>query len=145
MTHMTQLRHATTWLPLAVALLASACSFGPESIFELAPESRLPQWIVIPPGLSRSEVKISMSYYISDRGRTATFTVQDTKGRTVSTISGVVPGLAPYNPNGNPQGDPGYELVTVNGVSEVIEHRRMEPIFYINDDPVIRSALVGPK
>jgi hypothetical protein len=42
---------------------------------------------------------------------------------------------------GNEFGYPFYELVTINGIAEVIEHRRMEPIFSVNDDPVIRQEL----
>jgi len=34
-----------------------------------------------------------------------------------------------------------YEVLTANGISEVVEHRRMEPIFYINDDPEVRRKL----
>jgi hypothetical protein len=36
---------------------------------------------------------------------------------------------------------PGYEVVTVDGMTEVIEHRRMEPIFYITDDPQVKQRL----
>jgi hypothetical protein len=28
-----------------------------------------------------------------------------------------------------------------NGITEVIESKRMEPVFYVNDDPVVRAAL----
>ena len=28
-----------------------------------------------------------------------------------------------------------------NGVTEVFEHRRMEPIFYVTDDPEVRRRL----
>jgi len=31
--------------------------------------------------------------------------------------------------------------LATNGVTEVVEHRRMEPICYITDDPEIRGAL----
>jgi hypothetical protein len=36
---------------------------------------------------------------------------------------------------------PSYEVVTVNGVSEAIEHRAMEPVFFISDDPAVLSQL----
>jgi hypothetical protein len=29
----------------------------------------------------------------------------------------------------------------VNGITEVIEHRRMEPVFYISDDLEVRRKL----
>ena len=36
---------------------------------------------------------------------------------------------------------PRYEVLTANGVTEAIEHRRMEPLFYISDDPEVRREL----
>ena len=36
---------------------------------------------------------------------------------------------------------PGFVLVKVNGVSEIIEHRKMEPIFYVSDDASIRNKV----
>jgi hypothetical protein len=36
---------------------------------------------------------------------------------------------------GRPSPYPIYEKVTINGVTESVEHRRMEPIFYVSDDP----------
>jgi len=32
-------------------------------------------------------------------------------------------------------------VLTANGFTEVIEHRHMEPIFYITDDPEVRRKL----
>ena len=31
-----------------------------------------------------------------------------------------------------------------NGTTEIIEHRRMEPVFYITDDPEVRRKLGVP-
>lgn len=39
------------------------CEYFPESTFELASESKLPEWITIPPGHTRADVLITMSYY----------------------------------------------------------------------------------
>jgi hypothetical protein len=39
---------------------------------------------------------------------------------------------------------PPYELLTANGVTEIIEHRRMEPVFYITDNPEVRRKLGVP-
>ncbi len=40
------------------------CEYFPESTFELASESRLPKWIVLPPELTRADVSVTMSYYV---------------------------------------------------------------------------------
>ncbi len=37
---------------------------------------------------------------------------------------------------------PGFVLVKVNGVPEIIEHRTNGPIFYISDDPIIKSKIL---
>jgi hypothetical protein len=34
-----------------------------------------------------------------------------------------------------------YVVLQADGIAEVIEHRRMEPVFYITDDPEIRRKL----
>ena len=36
---------------------------------------------------------------------------------------------------------PRYEILTAKGITEVIEHRRMEPIFYIVDDLQVKRQL----
>jgi hypothetical protein len=34
-----------------------------------------------------------------------------------------------------------YELMTVNGITEVLEYKQMEPVFYVSDDSEIRARL----
>lgn len=36
---------------------------------------------------------------------------------------------------------PSYEVITANGLSKAIEHRAMEPVFYISDDPTVLAQL----
>lgn len=135
-----------------VALVAAcvsllSCKFFPESSFELASDSRLPKWFTLPAGLSRSDVTVTMNYYVTPSVRTATFALQTTKNQKLAEVKGTQKGSEPLklknSPAGFPPGYPSYEVVTVNGITEIIEHRRMEPIFYINDDPAVRAELVG--
>jgi hypothetical protein len=126
------------------------CRWFPESTFELTSESRLPKWTTLPPGLTRADVSIRMSYYITPWGRNATFILQDKKGRTLTRAYGKEKGSEPFQlkhpPQGFPPGYPAYEVITVNGITEIIEHRKMEPIFYITDDPAVWKELgVGQK
>jgi hypothetical protein len=37
-----------------------------------------------------------------------------------------------------------YEVAVVNGVPDIVEHRAMEPIFYLTDDSVVWKVLVKP-
>jgi hypothetical protein len=142
-------RRVDKFLLLFVALVIASstigCAWFPESTFELASESRLPKWITLPPGLTRADVSITMSYYIMPWGSSATFTVQDTKGQTLKKVDGKVKGLEPlelnHPPPGFPPGYPAYEIITVKGITDIIEHRKMEPIFYITDDPAVWKEL----
>jgi hypothetical protein len=88
-----------------------------------------------------------MNYYISPAGRDAKFILKDSKGKKLAEIKGKVKGLGPLQLRDPPQGfDPGYpafEVVVAGGVTEIIEHKKMEPIFYVNDDPAIRKAALA--
>src|SRR5260370_34096407 len=113
---------------LSIAILAVVClcllgceSF-PESSFELARESRLPKWFTLPSGLSRSDVTVTMDYYIDSNRRTATFILLDVKKkRTFAKVNSTQTGLVPLTlrnnprpPSGFPIPYPAYEIVTVN-------------------------------
>jgi hypothetical protein len=67
-------------IALIISGSAIGCAWFPESTFELASESRLPKWITLPPGLTRAEISITMSYYIMPGGCSATFTVKIGRG-----------------------------------------------------------------
>jgi len=113
--------------------------FLPELSFTLSRESRLPRWFTLPPGLSRSDVRVTMDYYVLT-GRTATFKLVDGKSRnTIGRVSGKLKGSDPitlaHTSTGAREGYPAYEIITMRGITEIIEHRQMEPIFYIADDP----------
>lgn len=130
---------------VAACLSLLGCEYFPEASFELAPESRLPKWFTLPPGLSRSDVTVKMDYYVKSSGRTATFVLLDAKRQGLAEAKGTLRGLEPFKLKdgrpGSPPGYPSYEIVTVNGMTEIVEHRQMEPIFYITDDPAVLAEL----
>jgi len=86
-----------------------------------------------------------MYYHVKPWGRSATFIMQDGKRQT--RVDGKVKGTEPFQlknpPPGFPSGYPSYEIITVNGMTDIIEHRRMEPIFYMTDDPAVLNELLG--
>jgi hypothetical protein len=140
------------YLLLGVVLTISGttitgCEYFPESAFELASDSRLPKWITLPPGLTRGDVSITMSLYDSLWGSDVTFVLQDKKGRTLKKIYGKQTPEGSlelkHPPPGFPPGYPAYEVITVNGITEIVEHRKMEPVFYVNDDPAVRKELLA--
>ncbi len=141
-----KLTHRLLAAIIAISCLAMAgCGYFPAATFELASESRLPKWFTLPSGLSRSDVTVTMSYDINSSGRTLTFMLRDKNKKKIAEVSGTEKGKEPLKlKNQRPgfmDGYPSYEIVTVNGVTEFIEHRNKEPIFYIADDPAVRAEL----
>jgi hypothetical protein len=132
-------------IALTIASSQIGCEWFPEATFELASESRLPKWITLPPGLTRADVSITMSYYVKPWGSSATFVLRDTKGQIRTKVHGKMKGSEPFQlkhpPQGFPPGYPAYEVITVDGTAEIIEHRKPEPIFYITDDPAVWKEL----
>ena len=129
-------------LGAAFAIVASTIIYQglrmlPESAFQLASASRLPKWITLPSGLTRSDVSITMSYFMWS---SAGFVLQNAKGQTLEEVDGKVKCSdfrIKHPPQGFPPGYPRYTEIVVKGTSEMVEHRKMEPVFYITDDPAV--------
>jgi hypothetical protein len=123
------------------------CEYIPESTFELASESRLPKWITLPPGHTRADVSITMSLYDSLWGSDVKFILQDAKGKTLTKVYGKLNDTGPIHLNHPPQGFapgyPAYNVINVNGITEIVEYRKPEPIFYITDDAAVWKELMG--
>ncbi len=131
-----KIRGVGIWIAVLVAFSGFGivgCEYFPESTFHLASESRLPKWITLPPGVTRADVSLTMSYYIEPWGRKATFVLRDKKDRILTKVHSKEKGYEPLQlknpPKGFDPGYPAYEVITVNGITEIIEHRKMEPIF----------------
>ena len=141
-------RNMLLFIALTISVFSTVgCEYFPESTFELASESRLPKWITLPQGLTRADVSITMSYYVKPWGRSATFILRDKKDKILAKVYGKVKGLQPLHLKNPPEGfEPGYstyEIITANGITEIIEHKRPEPIFYITDNPAVWKELMG--
>ena len=135
------------WIAVFGAVSGSAiigCQYFPESTFELASESKLPKFVTLPPGLTRADVSLEMSYYVKPWGTSATFILRY-GGRILAKVNGKEKSGGPFHlthpPQGFPDGYPMYEVITVNGTTDIIEHRRMEPVFYVTDDPAVWNEL----
>jgi hypothetical protein len=129
-----------------ISAVVVGCDFLPESSFELANDSRLPVWFSLSPGLSRADVSVTMNYYIKSTGRSAIFVLHDKKNNVLGKVTGTLRGSSPVSVTVSSQsGTPGYpsfEVIAVHGVTEVIEHKKMEPKFYLTDDPAVLRALL---
>ena len=121
-------------------LVIKGCEYFPESSFQLADDSRLPKWITVPPGLTRSDVSVTMNYLSLPLFNDTQFIVKDKSGKTLVKVGGKSKDL---HHGIWPDYYPAYVVITVNGVPDIIEHRRMEPVFYVTDDPAIWKDLPG--
>jgi hypothetical protein len=115
------------------------CELMPEATFKLADESRLPKWVMLPSGLTRADASLTMSYYVMPWGRSARFILQGKNARAIAKEDGKMRCRKPFQLRSDspPTPYPAYEAITVNGTTEIIEHRKMEPIFYVTDDPAV--------
>ena len=133
-----RLRYLLLGISLAITCSAG-CEYLPESTFTLADESRLPKWVTLPPGLTRADVSLTMSYYITPWGGRALFVLEDKNKKTIQEEKGRVRCNGPFqlkNPSpGFPSGYPNYDVVTVKGITEIIEQKKPEPILYLTDNP----------
>ena len=121
---------------LFLIVLITGCA---ESSFKIAEDSRLPKWFSIPPGMSRQNLTVTLDYYSNK----VVFTLLDKNGEKLSVKKGrrygwyFSPKKLKNPPPGFPEGYPKYEIIIVDGVIDIIEHRKMEPVFYTTDDPAI--------
>lgn len=135
-TALTQFLRADKFFFMVILSLSFLPAIGClESTFNLADDSRLPKWVTLPRGITRADLSITLNYYTALGSDDAKVTLRDRRGKTIAEMRGKMKchsSFASY---------PAYEVVMVNGISEVIEHKRMEPVFYITDDPAVKKML----
>lgn len=123
------------WL-IAIVIGMTGCV---ESSFILAPESRLPKWFDVPEGMSINEIKVTMDYYTDGSAVFKLYKKEDFF--YLKKVTGITHSARPLKlkspPSGFSKHYPAYEVITVEGITDIIEHRKMEPIFYVIDDPAI--------
>ena len=120
-----------------------------EASFELSAESRLPRWLNVPEGVARSDLKVTMDYYSTLSGGEYVFNLyvknKLLRLQKISINLDEQPGVRTRelrkSPAKYPNGYPAYNVVTVNGVTDIIERRKMEPVFYMTDDPAVWKEL----
>ena len=120
--------------------------FLPESQFRLAPESRLPNWFNLPKKYKREDLDVEIYYYTPLFGKT----------NFIAYLIGPPPerkklekkyGVEKWHPGSEKKyyakddHYPNFNIVTVGGVTELIEHRHMAPIFHVSDDPEMKRYI----
>ena len=133
----------TVRLLFVVASCALSCVMSGclESSVQLASESRLPRWEVLPPKLTRADVSVTLNLFTTPLpgANDAQFILKNSNGKKLAEVYGKVKCQYHYSR----WSYPGYEAVVVNGKTEILEFRRMEPIFYLNDDPRLKKEILG--
>jgi hypothetical protein len=89
----------------------------------------------------RANVSLSLSYYSIPWVGNARFILKDKNQQIIEKYNGRVRCNKPFQlkslPQGFPSGYPNYEAVTVNGITEIMEQRKPEPILYVTDDTAV--------
>jgi hypothetical protein len=121
-----------------------------EAKFTLATDSRLPRWFVNPANLQRADITVTLQYLTPSRENDdALLEMRDSHGQLLSSVRGQACWHPVMENKKNKFGGfdsnsyPHYRYIKANGSIEVIEHRQMEPIFRISDDPDLKRAALA--
>ena len=117
-----------------------------ESRFELANDSRVPIWFKQQVNsYSRENLTVILRYYTPFFDvDNAVLTLELKDGSSIKTVTGKNvrhPSMAKVENNCSSRSAiwPRYVTILVNGESEIIQFRKMEPIFYISDEEDMKN------
>ncbi len=83
-------------------------------------------------------MSVTINYYTTLPGANdAKFILRNKAGKELAEVKGMLKCQYPYSGPSYPL----YNAVEVTGTTEILEFRKMEPIFYVNDDPVLRAQI----
>lgn len=142
-------------LVVAVCTFSCALTGCLEASFDLADGSRLPRGLATPSGLTRKDVSVTLDFYTPPRP--ARFTLRDKDGKKLASVTGEVKGApislrAPQDPLA-----PGYQIVVIHGVTEIVEcmpyrdganmtrDGKIVARFKVVDDPALKKQLLAAR
>jgi hypothetical protein len=139
---------------LVVAVCAFSCALTGclESTFDLANESRLPQGLATPFGVTRKDVSVTLDFYTPGP---AQLTLRDKNGKKLASVTGEVKGDPIYLKTPPDPLTPAYEIIVINGVTEIMEcipyrdganmtrNGRIVALFKVVDDPALKKELLA--
>ena len=132
-------------LILAVCFCSCALAGCVESNFTLASESKLPKSTILPPGLTRKDVSVTLALYAPLRGPDAKFVIRDRKGKKLAEVKGKTqgPATSKYLPIVSDEGDTEIiELQPYREHANMEQNGRAVALFYVIDDPAIANELL---
>ena len=130
-----------------LVLLLTACSTRGcvESQFHLAKESDLPGWFQIPEGLKRSDLDVTLAYYTNGTADINLYDIRKGKRKLLNKKLGRNwhhPDYWAWAQEDWPKrSHPSYVVIISDRVKEIIEHKKMEPIFYISSESDMRNTM----
>ncbi len=139
-------------LVVAICALPFVLTGCLESTFDLADESRLPQGLATPSGFTREDVSVTLDFYTPGP---AIFSLRDKKGKKLATVTGEVKGDPIYLKTSPSPLTPGYEIIVINGVTEIMEcipyrdganmmkNGRIVALFKVIDDPTLKKEILA--
>ena len=124
------------------ALMATGCV---ESEFQLASESRLPLWFKTSEETRRSELKVVLTYYTDKSARMSVY--DQRSGKLLRSIDAESAWHKAYwewaQKDWPKRSHPGYTVLSHRGQTEIIEHRSLEPIFYVSSEAEVQRTIRG--
>jgi hypothetical protein len=113
----------------------------------LAEESRLPAWFQIPDGMKRQDLDVILTYYSMGAADIELFDIRGEKPKSLKEIRGENHHHPAYwewaQLDWPKRSHPGFVVINVKGVTEIIEHKKMEPLFYISDEAAVQRTISG--
>jgi len=119
-----------------------------EASYKLSPESRVPRWFSVPEGYVRKDLTVQISYYAPMPPFTYDLIAELLGPPPNYRVLDRTTGMHRWHPDSERRGyqsSPGYVIGSVHGIEEVIEHKSMEPIFTISDDPKLIDEMTRSK
>ena len=107
--------------------------------FRLADDSRLPKWFSPPKGITREHIRVTVDYGVLPGRRWARFTMFDRNGHQLGEVTGTMTGSEPLVLD--PSSPTRYEVIVVDGVTEVLEHKKPGPELRVSDDAEVQKRL----
>jgi hypothetical protein len=138
-----------TFLKVFLCIILFCLAGCLESSFQLSPDSRLPKWFISPESVDRNELLVTMDLYSTFSGGEDVYKLIQ-KGKMLAIQKYTITTDMQHKmmevqlkspPEGSPKGYPKYKVVKINGITDIIELRKMEPFFYMTDDPAIWKEL----
>jgi hypothetical protein len=84
-----------------------------------------------------------MDYYVQPWGRRAIFTLIGPDERVLGKVTASLRGRQPLSAQGEPTNAyPSYSIAEAKGVVDIVEHRKMEPKFWMTDDVDVWKSLM---